>query len=205
MPLPQDTFINLLPLNNELWTLGSSDVSPGLCNLQTNMEVLRDRKRCSELAPEDKGGEVGLCCVTVENHVTSLSSIFLSQIEIIIIIAAKPGLWWWSKERNMRPPLQSYGLLSEPVFPARFTHAKLRGNYKSLPSKVFELDFLNQSFEYHRKDDWTLRGGGVKSQRFQKCHLFEASCFYIIIVINSSQANVSSLSPLLLQSSTVLF
>lgn len=66
------------------------------------MEVLRDGKRCSELAPEDKGGEVGPCCVTVENHVNSLSSIFRSQIEIIII-AAKPGLWWWSKERNMGP------------------------------------------------------------------------------------------------------
>lgn len=57
------------------------------------MEVLRDGKRCSELAPEDKEGEVGPCCVTVENHVSSLSSIFLSQIEIIIIISAKPGLW----------------------------------------------------------------------------------------------------------------
>lgn len=71
-----------------------NDATLNLCNVQPNMKVFTDlKKRRNGSALEEEGGEAGPCCVTLENHFPSLSLISFSEVEIMINIAIKCGLW----------------------------------------------------------------------------------------------------------------
>lgn len=78
----------------------------------------------------------------------------------------------------MEPPLQSCGVCylipcSLPIYTFK-TQGQLQSHCQR--KSLTELDFPNLSFEYHRKDDWTLRdvvvGVGVGGcQVSQNCHI----------------------------------
>lgn len=64
---------------------------PRVTQHTTNMEVLKDGERCSELAPRGMRRSGSLLCDFGKSH--HLSELAFSQPEITIIMAAKSG-WW---------------------------------------------------------------------------------------------------------------
>lgn len=70
-----------------------TDASLDLRNAQPNAKVLTDGTRCNGSAPGGGRGRSGflLCELRKSLHLSEL--VFLSEIEIIINIAAESGMW----------------------------------------------------------------------------------------------------------------
>lgn len=129
----------------KLTTSVGGPMPPSMCAMynQTWKFLQIKKKRSNGSALEEEGGEVGPCCVTLENHFTSLSLISFSKVEIIINVAVKCGLWWWPKERLWNHLYKAVEFVIWSPVPCQFTHSKPRGNYKVIAKESLWLNLIS--------------------------------------------------------------